>query len=247
MKFDWFVFLILILKPTDLQRLSFKDEWVVWNIGQGQWATHIQGDTCRHYDIGGEISFARDLKIQIQRLCFSRRNEIYVSHWDFDHYSFIEPMTRWVPQLCWADVPKWLLQKKSVAKVKALNIPLCSAKIETLSWRPSLYKSTNESSAVRIEQKVLIPGDSPVIKEKIWQREFQNLNSMKVLILGHHGSRTSTGSALLQKLPGLNFAIASARYAKYHHPHKVTLGRLKKQKVPVLKTEDWGHIHWIVN
>jgi len=247
MKFDWFLLLILIFKPTDLDRLSFKDEWVVWNIGQGQWVTHVQGDTCLHYDIGGEISFARDLKIQIQRLCFSRRNEIYVSHWDFDHYSFIEPMARWVPQLCWADFPEWLLQKKSVAKVHSLNIPLCSLPAKALSWRPKLYKSTNESSAVRSEQHVLIPGDSPITKEKSWLQHFQNWDRVQVLILGHHGSRTSTGLALLQNLRKVKFAIASARYAKYHHPHQATLDRLQKQKVPVLKTEDWGHIHWIVN
>ena len=37
-------------------------------------------------------------------------------------------------------------------------------------------------------------------------------------------------------------AIASARYAKYHHPDILTLKRLQAHHIPVLKTEDWGNL-----
>jgi beta-lactamase superfamily II metal-dependent hydrolase len=37
-------------------------------------------------------------------------------------------------------------------------------------------------------------------------------------------------------------AIASSRWARYHHPAPVVVARLKKHGIAVLKTEDWGSI-----
>ncbi len=239
-----FLFLILVFKPCDLQFFNFKDEWVLWNIGQGQWVTHIQWDTCLHYDVGGEKSYAIQLRIPIQKLCFQRKNIISISHWDIDHYSLLNQFVKWVPRLCWEDHPQWISKKNKVVQIKELNLPYCKEKAKNKKWRPHFFKNTNESSSVVIDELVLIPGDSPSIKEKQWLRYFKNLDTIQVLILGHHGSRTSTSNELLNQLPRLKWAAASARYAKYHHPHKQTLLKLKKRKVPVLRTEDWGHIHW---
>ena len=241
---DFVLLFILILKPSDLQHLDFKDEWVVWNIGQGQWATHIANDACLHYDVGGEISYAFELRRQIQKLCFHRENRVSISHWDFDHYSLLTLLVKWVPHVCWIDHPIWPADKKLVMNIKSLQIPLCSENTTIHLWRPRFYKSTNESSSVVIDHAVLIPGDSPMTKEKEWVIYFKHLQSVDTLILGHHGSRTSTGDPLLKRLTRLKSAIASARWAKYHHPHPQTLLRLQKNKVPVLKTGDWGHIHW---
>ncbi|MBK7961611.1 MAG: hypothetical protein IPK04_10715 [Bdellovibrionales bacterium] len=80
--------------------------------------------------------------------------------------------------------------------------------------------------------------------EKIWAANLTNLETkqIKVLILGHHGSKTSTSEALLQRLPRLKFAIATARESRYGHPHFVVLNRLRQHRIPILRTEDWGHI-----
>lgn len=237
--------LLLVLKPTDLQKLNLADEWVAWNVGQGQWITHVYNDTCLHYDIGGEKQIARKIRHALQTYCFHRLNRIYLSHWDLDHYSMIPSFLKWTPKICWADHPKWNLEKKSVIQIQELNIPWCLDASTSKTWRPSAYVTTNESSLVVIDRKVLTPGDSPTNIEKQWIHFLKDdLVKTKVLILGHHGSRTSTSNLLLSKLKGLKYAIASARYAKYHHPHTQTMSRLQKNKVPVLKTEDWGHIHW---
>jgi competence protein ComEC len=61
------------------------------------------------------------------------------------------------------------------------------------------------------------------------------------LILGHHGSQTSSSQAFLtQARPGL--AIASARRARYGHPHRKVVSRLRQKKIPTLTTEDWGSL-----
>ena len=87
-----------------------------------------------------------------------------------------------------------------------------------------------------------MPGDSPIQLEKLWATDFKSITLTRILILGHHGSRTSTGKDLLAHLPQLQFSIASARYAKYKHPHQETLNRLSEYNIPILKTEDWGNI-----
>lgn len=69
-----------------------------------------------------------------------------------------------------------------------------------------------------------------------------DLKSVRVLALGHHGSRTSTSKDLLKELPNLKLAIASARKRRYGHPHRETVEALGKFKVPILSTEDWGNI-----
>jgi competence protein ComEC len=45
-------------------------------------------------------------------------------------------------------------------------------------------------------------------------------------------------------MPGLRVAVASARERRYGHPHQETELILRKFRVPLLRTEDWGNIHF---
>lgn len=111
----------------------------------------------------------------------------------------------------------------------------------------SLIKTDDSANAASrvfmIENRVLLPGDSIASEEKKWGL-FVRKHPITLLVLGHHGSRTSTSEALLKNLPHLKQAIASARREVYGHPHKTVLKRLKKNGVAVIATEDWGSLHW---
>ena len=73
-----------------------------------------------------------------------------------------------------------------------------------------------------------------------------NLTEAQYLLLGHHGSRTSTSEQLLVGLPHLKLAIASSRHRRFGHPHLETQLRLKSHHVPLITTEDWVNIHlWL--
>ena len=117
--------------------------------------------------------------------------------------------------------------------------------VKTHSWKPQTGISANDLSWVQFDSGFLLPGDSTKSAEKIWSNDFKNISETKVLVLGHHGSRTSTSAALLNKLPHLQMTIASARKARYGHPNTEVLQRLRIKKTPVLKTEDWGSI-WLL-
>ncbi len=135
----------------------------------------------------------------------------------------------------------------SSAKKEALlaELPYCKEKIKPyeLIYAGDTRKkaTTNESSQVVESHGILIPGDSPANEEKIWATN-PSLKKTRVLILGHHGSRTSTSNVLLQNLPNLKWAIATARKKRYNHPHPDTLKKLKARQIPVIKTEDWNSI-----
>ncbi len=237
------VLLIVTFKLNLAETPAYRNLWVVWNIGQGQWVTHVTSDTCVHFDMGGEFGSFKTVKSRFLQLCGRKPNRLHLSHWDYDHYLNITAVAKAVPRLCWDTLPEYGHFKPTAKKILDLEIPTCTSAGENLTvWLPTSARNTNEASAVfLVENKVLLPGDSPIAQEKIWQQKL-DVARAQILILGHHGSRTSTGLDLLARLTQVKLAISSARFAKYRHPHIETLNRMSKFKIPVLRTEDWGNI-----
>lgn len=251
--------------------------FVVWNVGQGQWATAILPFTCMHFDMGGEFYPIR----KILNYCQNKVNVIYLSHWDLDHISGVKKFASLTGNLsCLMAEP--LGKPPSIHKAQLLlDLPHCTRSrpeanlvYELSKTQGSLNKKysplneefsdqdkaeeeglfqnsvtkhlgllSNESSQVFWFKKVLIPGDSPQKQEKKWDRS-KLLSNTHFLLLGHHGSRTSTSLDLLEHLGHLKLGIASARKYRYGHPHKETILRMKKFRHPLLSTEDWGNI-WL--
>lgn len=219
---------------------------IVWNVGQGQWATEVQTDYCLHYDIGGE----RNPTQQVLRLCQGKMNFIHLSHLDWDHISFVKKFTKQVKDHCLLSIPSGPGNKRKKQLVQSLR--LCrkldlkaAGRALKVLYQSREHRHSNSSSEVvwSFRFKTLFPGDSPRTIERIWMDLVPE--TTKGLILGHHGSRTSTSARMIQRLPKLKWAVASARSARYGHPHSQVIELLKKEKVPLLKTEDWGHLHFI--
>jgi len=233
------------LSTPELLRAS---ELIIWNVGQGQWISEVHPELCLHYDMGGEKSPG----LAITRLCRKKKNFILVSHWDWDHISWIASYSSQVDFACLLPPPK---PPKSKRKKKSLeSVKYCQTKelraieafIEVI-YRPPESGDANAASQVFYSKtfKTLIPGDSPRRAEEIWAS--QAPRSSEGFILGHHGSKTSTSLSLIRALPNLKWSIASARKSRYGHPHPETESLLKKEKVPLLRTEDWGHLHFLKN
>lgn len=245
-----FIFIyILFIKASIAQAPLTKNFWIVWNVGQGQWVSHVINDECRHYDFGGESQFFHRIKNKLTQHCSESTNLLFLSHWDTDHYLNIFNLVKVIPNTCVANFPPFNANHLQLKKINSLKLKKCLlTKIQNLSiWHPSQNNqrrlSKNDLSDIFQDESFLIPGDSPIKQEVQWVKKIKNPLQIKILILGHHGSRTSTGQNLLKKFKNINQAIASARYLKYQHPHTETVQRLKKFHISLLKTEDWGNIY----
>lgn len=229
------LFLSLIFGAQSIS-LDWLPALTVWNVGQGQWVTLSDESGCRHFDTGGEFAPWP----AIMALCRRRANFVWLSHWDWDHISFAGGVRRNLPDTCFLGRP---LGSANVRKQRALIDSIdCSRKINFASWAGEREGKANERSRVALVYGVLIPGDSTSVQEKRWVRELEGVKRARILILGHHGSRTSTSKILSANIPNVRMAIASARFRRYGHPHREVEARMRARKIPVLRTEDWGTI-----
>ncbi|WP_413574996.1 ComEC/Rec2 family competence protein [Bdellovibrio sp. HCB290] len=256
--FSCISFLLILLSATPISQKNDRSYVIVWNVGQGQWVTAVEENTCRHFDVGGE----RFPWQKIAKLCRGKKNFIYLSHWDWDH---IGALSRWPSSwdTCIALRPQG---RSSPGKMKMLsNFADCKMPPQVSFWqapepsasiidleplrnrkrnKPKRHrerKDSNGLSQVIRYRDFLFPGDSPLAAEMTWMN-LPWVTSSRVLVLGHHGSRTSTSQELLARLPSVRIAIVSARYERYKHPHAEVVHRLRKNRIPVLRTEDWGNI-----
>lgn len=233
------IFLIVFTLPHHLAR-DRSSLFVVWSVGQGLWSTAVDENTCHHFDVGGEVSVLNWVKT----VCRSRENQIWLSHADKDHINFFSSLARNLPSVCWSETPAKPWPRGLTQTINQIHKCLRKPLNDYELYRPTfnfIPRDRNRTSRVVRFASFLIPGDSSKIDEKIWQDQLA-LQKVAVLVLGHHGSRTSTSEQLLARLKHLQMAVASARLARYGHPHIETVAALHAHGVPVLRTEDWGSL-----
>lgn len=239
----WIVlFLSLTTEKID-PAVFFSPRWIVWNVGQGQWITRIEKTRCLHMDAGGEFFPS---KARLRQLCGDRKNLVFLSHWDWDHLGGLRHLKSTLQQACLSTPPggkvaspqrrRWVAMLPNCEKLALRENPL------ELRWRVT-EKSPNHASRVWVwRNQWIFPGDSPLSEEKKWVWQIPSPEKIRILVLGHHGSRTSTSEALLSRLPGVQVAIVSARMKRYGHPHPLVVRRLHQRKIPILRTEEWGSL-----
>lgn len=107
------------------------------------------------------------------------------------------------------------------------------------------YEDLNNYSAV-IKVKYgdiafLLTGDAEELSEKEILASGAELKS-QVLKVGHHGSNSSTSPEFLKSVNPKYAVISVGAGNDYHHPHQVTLNKLQKAGVTVLRTDERGTI-----
>lgn len=233
-----FICCLLFAKPlVDIQ--STKPQLIIWNIGQGQWITYVEPLRCIHFDSGGEFPPKLDL---LKSLCGHKMNAHFLSHHDWDHRNYLYMLQKQFPKLCRFENPEDKSPKKrehyeALTRCEWSELPFAVI----YPVKKNNASSANATSQVALlNEQILIPGDSLIKQETHWAQA--KLRKAKVLIAGHHGSKTSNGSYLLSQLTGVTMAISSSRKAKYGHPHWQVQKRFQDFKIPILRTEVWGTV-----
>lgn len=86
---------------------------------------------------------------------------------------------------------------------------------------------------------LLLTGDAPVeVEREVAERS----GPIDILKVGHHGSSTSTGERLLERLAPSLALISVGRGNRYGHPAPEVLARLRERGVEVWRTDEAGGI-----
>jgi competence protein ComEC len=120
------------------------------------------------------------------------------------------------------------------------------------SLKDKKIKDLNAVSVVNLfnfqeKYKFLFMGDTSIVQEKeilSHCREADNCDELKVDVLkvGHHGSKTSTSEAFLEKVTPQVAVITVGADNRYGHPHYEVVERLENFNVNVMRTDRDGDI-----
>ena len=107
------------------------------------------------------------------------------------------------------------------------------------------FKKSNNQSCVlelaALQCKVLITADAEIALER------ELLTSVlkaadRVLVVGHHGSNTSSSAQFLAKEQFTKAMVSSGYRNRYGHPHPKVLERLKNANAALYRTDQLGSI-----
>lgn len=107
--------------------------------------------------------------------------------------------------------------------------------------------STNEGSVVAKltygATSIMLTGDSTVETERIiLEGNPSRALKSNILKVGHHGSRTSTGSSFAQAVAPAYALISNGKDNKYGHPHQDVLETLTRSGAKIFRTDLLGAI-----
>ncbi len=244
-----FAFLDIPEKPTVGQA------WVTWlDVGQGlsvvvQTANHVLVyDTGPQYEDFDAAYFT--LVPFLKHTGVRHIDTLLISHADKDHRGGVERV------LNHFSVGRMLVGEKLPDIINPQT--LCNTR-ETWRWDdvifqqfpvPGDWKSSNNRSCIlKIiagDHAVLLLGDLEQKGEETLIKTHVPLQA-NVLSVPHHGSKTSSSQALLEKVQP-DYAIFSAGFLNsYHHPHPSVVARYERLQIKKLDTGQVGAIRVTLN
>lgn len=132
--------------------------------------------------------------------------------------------------------------KIKTAKAGNTIIDTDDLKLVVLAPNQDSYESLNNYSIVLKltykEKSFLFMGDAETLSEK----EITGDVEADVLKVGHHGSRTSTSQAFLNKVNPSYAVISVGLNNDYKHPHQEVIDRLEKKNIKIYRTDQNGDI-----
>ncbi len=233
MNYKVLLFFLTLIEPQLMTSAQNYKSLIVWNIGQGQFISLSGNKVCEHFDAGGEWLPKTKLFLH----CSWHRFQL--THTDQDHINLIKK----IPNKCLTLESSKLWTSRYNRKRHLKNLDICATNaphVLTHSLLRTRHKTNDDKGYVYKTQNFLIPGDaskrtlshwSPLLKDK------KKLN----LIAPHHGSKNSYSKGVFHS-KNIKSVIVSARRKRYGHPHPIMEDGFKSSGIPVLKTEDWGHL-----
>ena len=227
------------------------------NIGQGQCVILQSRSRTYVVDCGGD--YAEDAADccaeELLSMGIRRLDGLILTHYDADHAGGVKYLLQRIdtnalylnPVVENSAMVDEIIAESEDAQViwVASDLLLKSEGLEITLFAPGGTASGNESSIAVLFQTekcdTLITGDMSALRERLLLKRTR-LPELEVLVVGHHGAKTSTSEELLEVTSPEVAIISVGEDNSYNHPAPEVLGRLKAAGCMIYRTDEWGDI-----
>ncbi|MDO5038029.1 MAG: DNA internalization-related competence protein ComEC/Rec2 [Tissierellia bacterium] len=223
-------------------------------VGQGDSFLIEYGDYKALIDTGGThmegVDPGKKYTLRTLRaLGVSHLDEVFISHFDKDHYQGIFSLAEGIKidRIISAYYPQ---DKETQEALGGLGIPWLvqedyrreegPLKLRGLSLEDQGQDENDKSLLLRLDYgpfSALFTGDLTQAGEK---KILDRLQPVTLLKLGHHGSKTSSSGAFLDRIRPRLALISSGKNNPYGHPHREVLDRLDQRGIPYFQSKEEG-------
>lgn len=237
----------LIIKPLKTE------EWRIetLDVGQGLATLIVKNGRAVLYDTGA--GWQTGSMAQLEILPYLRRegivlDKLILSHDDNDHSGGAKDILSAFPHIEFISPSYQNYGKSDRTYCQAgLNFEWQGLSFRVLSPHQISHNAENSDSCViKVsdgQYHLLLTGDADLATER---KIMPNLGKIHILQVGHHGSKTSTGQALLNKIQPDIALISSGRWNPWHFPNKDVVKRLETAQSAVYNTAVSGQISVII-
>jgi len=246
----WILFLpALTWHPEQPLRGDF--DLTLLDVGQGL-AAVIR--TERHtlvFDAGARISDRFDMGSAVvapflRDAGINRVDTLVVSHGDIDHAGGVDSLFRLIPiGLQYSSLPEILPSNRAIACRAGQDWLWDGVRFEFLSPEDRSGNDNDLSCVLRVssaDHSALLTGDIEQGTEEKLVRRFGDRLRSEVLIVPHHGSKTSSSRSFLARVAPRFALIPAGHLNRFGFPHQTVLQRLRDASAIALTTASEGAI-----
>lgn len=241
-----FLIISLIIMVKINSRLDFNNTVIFFDVGQGDSAAIITKfhKSVTLIDTGGLNNYlvSDNVILYFKSIGVTKIDTLLLSHGDYDHMgdavNIIDNIK--VKKVIFNkgninDLENNLIQNLNEKKVPYLQgvekLEIDNAIIYSLNNK--IYDNENDNSNVVLieldNKKFLFMGDaSSIVENDILNNNLQNITVLKV---GHHGSKTSSARAFIERIKPIYAVISVGRNNRYHHPNQSVINILQDSKI----------------
>lgn len=228
-----FSFLPILLTPTFLTYFP-KDEIHFIDVGQGSSSLIRYGGKNVLIDTGGSIymDLATECLIPyFEKIGVSHLDAVLLTHGDNDHDGALESLKR-----------NFEVREILYGEESEEEFYIGGLKFKNLNCSPTA-EDENERSGVFLfeagKKRILFMGDASKEVERRVLLSYPELKA-NVLVVGHHGSNTSSGFLFLQSIDPKLCVISVGEGNKYGHPHKEVIANIESLGLEYHRTDKKG-------
>ncbi len=221
----------------------------ILDVGQGLAVTIRTQNHTLLYDTGDQFFQGSDLGAMVilpfyQAIGVNKVDKIVISHPDRDHRGGLKSIEEGI-------AVDELLVNNTLYYDHGMNCheyPQWQWDGVTFRFFPvhqAFQDKNNNSCILQISNttgRVLLAGDIEQVGEDYLVRTYGDQLSSQVLVVPHHGSKTSSSYRFLLEVAP-HYAIASLGFDnRFHFPHAQTLARLNSLDIPFIRTDECGMV-----